>query len=92
MFLAANHGVFYAKIALKPGRVIQPTDLSRSRSETFGHAFNPITGPFDDQSELVGRVVVQEISAGTVITGAYLVPLSPVQQQNALRRFWTRCC
>ena len=92
MLLPNVHGVVEAKISLKPGRIIQPTDLMRRKSYTTGHAFNPITGPFNDQSELVGRVVTQEISAGEVITGAHLVPLSLLAQQNALRRFWTRCC
>lgn len=81
--------VLVANVDLKAGDVIRTGHLSHGSATC--HANNPLTGPFSDQGELVGRVAARDIPAGTTITGSYLMPLAPSQMAAKLRNFWQKC-
>jgi len=76
-------------VELKPGDVVRGEHLTKGLAACL--ADNPITGPFSDANDIIGRVVATAIPVGTVITGAYLVALGPAQMDARLRNFWRRC-
>ncbi len=76
-------------LALKAGDVIKATDLRKSQVRCS--AYNPLTGPFSDLSDVAGRVAARDIPAGTIITGAYLLPLAQPQMIARLGNFWRKC-
>lgn len=84
-----NPLVLVTRIDLKPGDIIRSESVSTGKAQCL--ADNPITGPFSDANDIIGRVVEIDLPAGTVITGAFLQPLGPVQMETRLRNFWRRC-
>lgn len=84
-----NPLVLETRIDLKPGDVLRPDNVCTGNAQCL--ADNPITGPFSDANDIVGRVVAVDLPAGTVITGAFLQPLAPMQMESRLRNFWRRC-
>ena len=81
--------VLEAGVDLYPGDVLRVEHVRKGRAHCL--ADNPLTGPFSDASDLVGRVVAREIPEGTTITGMYLAPLGPSQMATRLRNFWRKC-
>lgn len=81
--------VLQTRIDLKPGDVLRPENLCTGSTQC--HADNPITGPFSNANDIIGRVVATDLAAGTTITGTFLQPLGPMQMESRLRNFWRRC-
>lgn len=84
-----NPFVLETRIDLKPGDVIRSENVCTGKAQCL--ADNPITGPFSDSNDIIGRVVAIDMPAGTVITGVFLQPLGPMQMESRLRNFWRRC-
>jgi len=84
-----NPFVLETRVDLKPGDILKTENVCNGKAQCL--ADNPITGPFSDANEIIGRVVAIDLPAGTVITGAFLQPLGPMQMETRLRNFWRRC-
>ncbi|MBX9668311.1 MAG: hypothetical protein K2X93_11855 [Candidatus Obscuribacterales bacterium] len=75
--------------SLCPGDVIREEHVTRGSMKCL--ADNPLTGPFSQADDVIGRVVRNPLPEGTIITGDYLVPLAPAQVSARLGRFWRKC-
>ncbi len=78
-----------ARTLLNPGQMICEEHVAKGEVKCL--ADNPLTGPFSQADDVVGRVVEKTLPEGTVITGEYLVPLAPSQVSARLGRFWRKC-
>ena len=84
----AEYHVVVAAVDLFPGDVLCVEHLTLSETSSDLSGYNPITGPFRMELELIGRVVALDISRGEKITGEFLLPLRPEQKTRKLAEFW----